>query len=154
MIFKVPSNPNRSMILTVAGRVQEKRSFILRKNSVGTFKGAQWKKGVKEVPSFQRSEGEWVISSLKTANLTIKLLQKSEYQEISWIGNYRCRQKKMYGLKELIKRKNKMSEELDITENLGLPVKNQENIFFLKWKAPSSKRNLNHLQFLYTHYSH
>jgi len=60
----------------------------------------------------------------------------------------------MYGLKELIKRKNKMSEELDITENLGLPVKNQENIFFLKWKAPSSKRNLNHLQFLYTHYSH
>lgn len=34
----------------------------------------------------------------------------------------------MYGLKELIKGKNKMSKELDITENLGLLVKNQENI--------------------------
>lgn len=41
---------------------------------------------------------------------------------------------KMCGLKELSRRKNKMSKEMDITEKLGLPVKNLENTLFLHGK--------------------
>lgn len=40
----------------------------------------------------------------------------------------------MGSLEELIKTKNKMSKELDITEKLGLLVKNQENTLFLNGK--------------------
>lgn len=48
-----------------------------------------------------------------------------------------------------------MSKELDITENVRLLVKNQENVFISKIEGTIFQWNLNHSQFRYaSHITH
>lgn len=64
--------------------------------------------------------------------------------------------RKMYGLKELIKRKIKMSEDLRITENLGLSVKKSGKYFISKMEGTIFQMKPKQLaiSLCITHYSH
>lgn len=112
------------------GEVQEcERSSILRKNIICIFKDER-----KEANVWQAFSGEGTNSYFRPEkfkfNHKISLLVFCRSLKTKTLVGHETvvTDRKIHGLKELIKRKNKISEELYIIENPGLPVKNQENI--------------------------
>lgn len=135
------------------GEVQEcERSSILRKNIICIFKDER-----KEANVWQAFSGEGTNSYFRPEkfkfNHKISLLVFCRSLKTKTLVGHETvvTDRKIHGLKELIKRKNKISEELYIIENPGLPVKNQENISKLDDSVFQKESSSQHLHFV-THF--
>lgn len=134
------------------GEVQEcERSSILRKN-ICIFRDER-----KEANVWQAFSGEGTNSYFRPEkfkfNHKISLLVFCRSLKTKTLVGHETvvTDRKIHGLKELIKRKNKISEELYIIENPGLPVKNQENISKLDDSVFQKESSSQHLHFV-THF--
>lgn len=134
------------------GEVQEcERSSILRKN-ICIFRDER-----KEANVWQAFSGEGTNSYFRPEkfkfNHKISLLVFCRSLKTKTLVGHETvvTDRKIHGLKELIKRKNKISEELYIIENPGLPVKNQENISKLDDSIFQKESYSQHLHFI-THF--